>query len=582
MNARRVKFACYTCNATMSIVAHLSPLLFIPFRTIYGFSFSLLGTLVLINFVTQFCVDWLCSFFSHKLNLTLAVKGTPILAVAGFVLYALAPVIFPSVPYLGIALGTIVFSAASGFNEVLISPVIAALPSENPEREMSKLHAVYAWGVVAFVVFATLFLFVVGQQNWQWLVAISMLLPVLSFAAFLGTDLPEMETPERAENAQPILKNKVLWLCVLAMFLGGATEVTMAQWSSSYLERALGVDKVVGDVFGVALFAAALGFGRTLYAKVGKRIERTLLFGGIGAAICYATAICTNAGWLGLIACALTGFCVSMLWPGMLVVASSRVSGSVFVFAMMAAGGDLGASVVPQLVGAIADSVSLSALPAWASDLGLTAETFGMKCGLAVGLISAILSVVVYAYFYKTRKKENAMKEIYQRRTIRSYTGEPVTKEELEQLLKAAYAAPVGRARYDTLHLSVITDPTFLGDLDKATAESFGNPDSHPLYGAPTMILISSQIGEPPQDNVNYSNAAILAQNIALEAVSLGVGACHIWGAVRVLNVRPDLLSRLPIPAGMKPCCAVIVGKTQEQYVERQVEFGRIATDYVE
>ena len=59
---------------------------------------------------------------------------------------------------------------------------------------------------------------------------------------------------------------------------------------------------------------------------------------------------------IGLLACALTGFFVSMLWPGSLVVGADRFpTGGVFIYAMMASGGDLGASVAPQLVGIITD-----------------------------------------------------------------------------------------------------------------------------------------------------------------------------------------------------------------------------------
>ncbi|MBQ5816547.1 MAG: MFS transporter, partial [Oscillospiraceae bacterium] len=61
----------------------------------------------------------------------------------------------------------------------------------------------------------------------------------------------------------------------------------MAQWSSGYLERALGIPKVWGDIFGVALFAAMLGLGRTLYSKIGKNIYRVLTLGALGAAVCY-------------------------------------------------------------------------------------------------------------------------------------------------------------------------------------------------------------------------------------------------------------------------------------------------------
>ncbi len=58
---------------------------------------------------------------------------------------------------MGLVIGTVIFSASSELAEVLISPVIAAIPSDNPEREMSKLHSIYAWGVVGIVIVSTSF-----------------------------------------------------------------------------------------------------------------------------------------------------------------------------------------------------------------------------------------------------------------------------------------------------------------------------------------------------------------------------------------------------------------------------------------
>ena len=54
---RKTKLACYTTNLCMSIVGNLSPILFLTFRSLYGISFTLLGLLVLINFVTQLIVE---------------------------------------------------------------------------------------------------------------------------------------------------------------------------------------------------------------------------------------------------------------------------------------------------------------------------------------------------------------------------------------------------------------------------------------------------------------------------------------------------------------------------------------------
>ena len=90
----RLKLACYTTNASMSVVASLSPVLFLTFHNLYGISYSLLGTLVLINFVTQLTVDLIFSFFSHKFNIEKTVKFTPILTVLGLWVYALWPLFF--------------------------------------------------------------------------------------------------------------------------------------------------------------------------------------------------------------------------------------------------------------------------------------------------------------------------------------------------------------------------------------------------------------------------------------------------------------------------------------------------------
>ena len=221
-----------------------------------------------------------------------------------------------------------------------------------------------------------------------------------------------METPEKASGALKLLKNRGVWLCVAAIFLGGASECTMAQWCSGYLEQALRIPKVWGDLFGVALFSVMLGTGRTLYSKIGKNIGKVLTFGALGATVCYFLAAVTDVPVLGLAACAFTGFCTSMLWPGNLVVASSRFpQGGVFIYAMMAAGGDLGASVGPQLVGVITDAIIASPRGAeLAAGLQLTAEQLGMKAGMLCGMLFPLAAIFVYLHIWKGRKnKESAV-----------------------------------------------------------------------------------------------------------------------------------------------------------------------------
>ena len=408
-NTRRVRLGCYASNISMSVVGNLSPLLFLTFHELYGISYSLLGLLVLINFCTQLGIDLIFSFFSHKFNIPMAVKCAPFLTMAGLVIYALSPVIFPSLVYLGLCIGTVLFSMASGFCEVLISPVIAALPSDDPDRDMSKLHSIYAWGVVGVAVISTVFLYFCGRDNWQVLPFVFLIIPVMAVVFFSRARLPEMATPEKTSGAIRFLKNGGVWLCVLGIFLGGAAEVTMAQWASSYIEQALALPKIWGDIFGVAIFAVTLGFGRSLYAKIGKNISRALFFGAIGATLCYLIAAISPFPVVGLIACALTGFCVSMMWPGSLIVASDRYpQGGVMIFALMAAGGDFGASVGPQLVGVITDAaLENQALLSMAEQLSLQPEQLGMKLGMIIGMLFPLIAVAVYATYLKSYRKKN-------------------------------------------------------------------------------------------------------------------------------------------------------------------------------
>ena len=170
------------------------------------------------------------------------------------------------------------------------------------------------------------------------------------------------------------------------------------------------------------------------------------------------------------------------------------------------------------------------------------------------------------------------MHTIFSRRSIRSYTGEMPSEEELGLILKAVYASPVSMGRYDSLHVTVVKNADYLARLEAAAGAQLGKENYHPLYGAPVLLIFSSIFPGIPTDNSSYSNCAILSQNAALAAVSLGLGACHIWGAIRALSKEPELLAELNLPEGFAPCCALALGKTQETYTERDVQDNRIMT----
>lgn len=176
----------------------------------------------------------------------------------------------------------------------------------------------------------------------------------------------------------------------------------------------------------------------------------------------------------------------------------------------------------------------------------------------------------------------NTMKTIFSRKSVRTYTGEQITEEQLNTILKAANAAPVGMGQYEGVHLTVITNADLLNEIDTAGAAMFGKPDIHPLYNAPMLILISAKM--PPDkamENVTYSNTAIIAQNMVLAATELGVGVCHIWGATMATINAPHILEKFNLPEGFTPCCAVTLGKTDYTYEEREIPMDRIVTNTI-
>ncbi len=353
------KLGCYFTGLSMSAASNLSAILFIIFNELYGVSFTALGFLVLVNFCAQLGIDLVFTFFSGYFNLAKTVKSIPLLVIAGLLVYALVPAFFPEYAYAALVIGTVIFSVGAGLGEVLTSPVIAAIPSDNPEGEMSKLHSAYAWGTVFVVIVSTVFLRLFGKESWMYLAVLWCIIPLVCFLLFAGAEIPELDIHGDSEGKKFKVDSGIL-LCTACIFFGGAAECTMMQWVSGFAENALGIPKIYGDIFGMALFALTLGIGRTLYSKKGKNIYRVLLMGMGGAAICYIAASLLQNPVAGLVACVLTGFCTSMLWPGTLVYTNEKyVSCGVGVYALLAAGGDLGASISPQLLGIIADASGL-------------------------------------------------------------------------------------------------------------------------------------------------------------------------------------------------------------------------------
>lgn len=408
MNFKKTKYTCFFTYLAMSSVFSLPPILFVTFREMYGVSYTLLGTLVLTNFCTQLTVDLIFTFFTKHFNVHKTVKIMPLLTSAGLLTYALIPTLFPQYAYVGLLLGTVIFSVAAGLCEVLLSPLVAALPSDNPERDMSLLHSLYAYGVVTVVAVSTLFLKLFGTENWMYLTMFWAVLPIISCVLFCTSPMPEMDLSHNAAQNGAKKRTAGLALCVLCIFLGSAAENAMTNWISGYIENALHIPKAVGDILGLTLFAILLGLGRTWYAKYGKNISTVLLCGMVGATACYLVAGLSTIPVISMLACVLMGLCTSMLWPGTLIMMEEKFPNpGVTAYALMAAGGDFGGSVAPQMLGAVVDAVSASD---WAQKLGetlsLSAEQVGMKTGMLAAAVFPLLGIglliCIKKYFRKT------------------------------------------------------------------------------------------------------------------------------------------------------------------------------------
>lgn len=403
---KRTKFACYAAYFTMSSIFSLPPILFVTLRETYGISYTLLGTLVLTNFCTQLLVDLIFTVFTKYFNVKLIVRVMPLITSLGLATYALIPWLFPQIAYAGLLIGTVIFSVSAGLSEVLLSPTIAAIPSKNPQRDMSTLHSLYAFGVFTVVVVSTLFLKLCGTENWMYLTLIWAALPVVAAVLFMTSPMPDMSLHADAEGLQGTKRRSLgLALCVGCIFFGSCAENVMSSWLSGYMETALGIDKALGDILGVAAFAILLGIARISYARFGKRIGRVLLVGMVCATVCYLVAGLATSVVFAFVACILTGLFTSMLWPGSLILMEEKIPhAGVAAFALMAAGGDLGASVAPQLMGIVVDKVSAGELALRLGQrLGMTAEQIGLKAGMLITAIfpaiGTVLLLCTFRYF---------------------------------------------------------------------------------------------------------------------------------------------------------------------------------------
>ncbi len=139
------------------------------------------------------------------------------------------------------------------------------------------------------------------------------------------------------------------------------------------------------------------------------------------------------------------------------------------------------------------------------------------------------------------------------RKSVREYTQEQISEEQLDKILISASLAPLGVPKDGKPHLTVVQDKELL----KVLGAQWG-ADKDIMYGAPTLIIISH--GESRMAGIAEMNTACVLENMTLAATDLGLASIYLYGVTMALGKNQELCDKMGIPEGMKPMSALAVG----------------------
>lgn len=398
-NYRSTLAACYLGYITQAITINLIPLFFVIFGERYGVSYTELGSLVLLTFVIQIAVDAAMIKLTYVIGYRVSAIAAHVLSAAGLVLLGILPNFID--PYIAILISVSVYAIGGGMTEVVISPIVESLPGEAKASSMSLLHSFYSWGLVAVVSITTVILRVVGDSLWYIIPILWAAVPFFNIFFFAKVPLVAITKEAEAVPFSAYFKSPVMYIAIVLMICGGASEMAMSQWASLFAESGLGVTKVLGDLLGPCLFAIFMGLGRTIYGMFGSKIniKKALLGCAVLTVICYLTTVFADAPLLSLAGCALCGFGVSLMWPGVLSMTSAEfgtMSGPA-LFAFLALAGDVGCSLGPWITGKVSDVYLAVNASAGGSD--------ALRAGLLAACVFPVIMILGCAVMLLSKKR---------------------------------------------------------------------------------------------------------------------------------------------------------------------------------
>lgn len=396
MTQKSTMTTCQIAMITQSIVNNLTPVLFVIFKDDFGLSYTMIASLLLINYVVQLCTDILSIKILRLLDYRKSGILAQVSALIGLIFLGTLPNLMPIEPALIIS--TVLMSFGGGLLEVMTSPIVDSLSIGHSSSRMNLLHSFYAWGQVIVVLLSSLAIKLFSYGIWRILPFFWALVPLTTAILFSVVPIPDIAKEERSKSKPKLLTGLFFEMCFL-MVCAGAAEITMAGWASIFAQKGLGINKFLGDILGPCLFAVFMGLGRLLYGVFGGKLnlKSSLIYASLLCSVCYLTASISPNPFVALFACALTGFSVSIMWPGVYAFSSKKIkNGGTAMFGILALFGDMGCSLGSWVAGLISDfSVKIPSVIACANRLNITTEQMGLKIGIGFSAIFPTAMIII-------------------------------------------------------------------------------------------------------------------------------------------------------------------------------------------
>lgn len=388
---KRTRLSCYTGYFVQAIINNLPPLLFIIFNEQFGIDLKRLSLLITVNFVSQTAIDLFAIKFSDKIGYKiLSVLSQGVTAI-GLICLAVLPNIINS--YTGIVIAIVLNAIGSGLMEVIISPIVEAIPGDKKTSQMAFLHSFYCWGQVFVVLVTTILVRLIGKAYWYWIPLLWAILPTVNTVSFLKCTMPPNLASEQRTPVKKLFFKKSFILMMILMLCAGASELGMSQWASYFAETGLHVTKQMGDILGPCMFAVLMGLGRVIFGIFGEKLNIKITL-GVFALLCATSYIVVSVSehpYISLAFCALTGIFISIMWPGTFSLAARKFpDGGNSMFGILALLGDIGCTLGPWFI-------SFSALNICDGNL---------KGGIGFGALFPII-MIIFLMLIKGNKSES-------------------------------------------------------------------------------------------------------------------------------------------------------------------------------